>query len=430
MQLKSDHSSINAELKQVETLVNNGQTSEAFSKLAHVNAAIPAHDLSARDKVTNWFLDFAAFFVQHKNYEDALKATQLAQRGTLLYAHVAEEATAYVDGLRETERRVAEATARLKAAKNSQDLDALATVTEEIQRYNGLDRNRYNPFEGRNTNRLDYPRFVHLETLAVCNAACSFCPYPSLERQGTRMSDQLIEKIIDDLAEIPPHVGFQIAPYKVSDPFIEKRLIDIIQLINEKLPNAQISLISNGAAMTEKVLTQLTKLKNIAYLKVSLNDHRKEEYEKLMSLPFAKTLDRLDMLTKLVDGGHFSIPVSLNRVMEGSRHDIEFLEFCNERFPHFTATLSSRNDWIGNVDEMTSMPSVPDVACWRWHNISITATGEVALCCMDGHGQWSIGDVNQNSVLEIFNSEKFRTLREHVISRRDAETPCNACTYI
>ena len=52
----------------------------------------------------------------------------------------------------------------------------------------GVERKRLSPY-------LDYPREVTIETLALCNAACEFCPYPDLERQGTRMSDALVEKI-------------------------------------------------------------------------------------------------------------------------------------------------------------------------------------------------------------------------------------------
>src|SRR5688572_20298176 len=51
----------------------------------------------------------------------------------------------------------------------------------------------------RTSRHMGYPYLVHLETLASCNAACGFCPYPTLERKGTRMPDDLIEKIIGDL---------------------------------------------------------------------------------------------------------------------------------------------------------------------------------------------------------------------------------------
>jgi sulfatase maturation enzyme AslB (radical SAM superfamily) len=125
---------------------------------------------------------------------------------------------------------------------------------------------------------LDWPALVHMETIAICNAACGFCPYPGLERKGVKMSDALIEKIIGDLTAIPKNVRFQLAPYKVSDPFLEARLFDILELVNEKLPNAAISIISNCSPLTQRKIVQLAAIKNLAYLGVSLNYDNAEEY--------------------------------------------------------------------------------------------------------------------------------------------------------
>ena len=122
---------------------------------------------------------------------------------------------------------------------------------------------------------LDWPAIVHMETIAVCNAACDFCPYPQLERKGAKMSDALIEKIISDLADIPRDVPFQLAPYKVSDPFLEARLFDILELVNSRLPNAEISIITNGSPLTERKIQQLQQVKSMKYLSVSRSEERR-----------------------------------------------------------------------------------------------------------------------------------------------------------
>ncbi|MGH8677869.1 MAG: hypothetical protein ACREUQ_05895, partial [Burkholderiales bacterium] len=83
-----------------------------------------------------------------------------------------------------------------------------------------LERKIADKVEMRRAIYLDWPAFVHLETLALCNAACDFCPYPTIARKGERMPDALIEKIINDLADIPREIRFQLAPYKVSEPFL------------------------------------------------------------------------------------------------------------------------------------------------------------------------------------------------------------------
>lgn len=57
---------------------------------------------------------------------------------------------------------------------------------------------------------------MHLETISVCNATCTFCPYVELDRIGTRMSDDLLQKVIADLTEMRPHVQFNLSPFKAA----------------------------------------------------------------------------------------------------------------------------------------------------------------------------------------------------------------------
>lgn len=277
---------------------------------------------------------------------------------------------------------------------------------------------------------LDWPVMVHMETIAICNAACDFCPYPTLARKGERMPDALIEKIIRDLADIPPDARFQLAPYKVSDPFLEPRLFEILALVNARLPNAYITIITNGAALTERNLARLCALKNVAHLTVSLNFDNAKEYEAVMKIPFERTVKRLDHLHERLKSGHVTIPVRLTRVSDSRDSDTQFLRWTKARYPAFGIRIVPRNDWIGQVATATAILEVPDAPCHRWFDMSITATGKVAMCCMDGEARYPKGDVNNSHVLEIYNQPHLRRLREQLISRRAAGDPCNRCTYL
>jgi radical SAM family protein/iron-sulfur cluster protein len=277
---------------------------------------------------------------------------------------------------------------------------------------------------------LNYPALVHVETQAVCNASCSFCPYPTLARKGTRMSDQLIEKIINDLADIPPEIPFQFAPYKVSDPFVEARLLDILRKVNQRVPHARISLFTNGAALTERKIAELREVSNVAYLNVSLNYCDPQEYERVMGIPFDRTIKRLDVLHEAKAAGEFAPPVRLTRVTVDRASDLVFMDWTKRRYPSFDTVVVPRNDWIGEVEGASTATSVPDAPCHRWFDLSITATGQVAMCCMDGEAQYPKGDVNTQHVLEIYNQPFLLDLRSRLISRRQAQAPCNRCTYV
>jgi hypothetical protein len=277
---------------------------------------------------------------------------------------------------------------------------------------------------------LDWPALVHMETIAVCNAACDFCPYPHLERKGERMPDALIEKIIDDLAAIPRDVPFQINPYKVSDPFLEPRLFDILERVNERLPNAEISLITNGAALTDRNVTRLCAIRNVSYVCISLNYDNAEEYEAVMKIPFERTQKRVAALHARKLKGELPFRVWMTRVSDNKLTDLLFLDWAKANYPEFVSRIIPRNDWLGQVATGSAVPEVPAVPCHRWFDLSITATGTVAMCCMDGEAKYPKGDARTTNVLEIYNQPHLRRLRSELISRRAAGDPCNRCTYL
>jgi hypothetical protein len=277
---------------------------------------------------------------------------------------------------------------------------------------------------------LRYPAMVHLETIAVCNAACEFCPYPKLERKGTRMPDRLIEKVIGDLSAIPRDLPFRLAPYKVSEPFVEARLFDILRMVNERLPNARIALITNGSALTEAKVHALKEMRNISYLAVSLNYDDPQEYESVMRIPFARTVARVDLLHEAVLAGELAIEVRIMRVSGDRESDARFVEWAGKRYPRFLVGVNPRNDWLGEVPGGGVYPVVPDAPCHRWFDLSITATGKVAMCCMDGEAKYPKGDVNTQHVLDIYNQPHLLALRESLLSRRAAAAPCSGCTYL
>lgn len=275
-----------------------------------------------------------------------------------------------------------------------------------------------------------FPRVVHLETIAICNAACVFCPYPRLERKGERMADALIEKIVDDLRAIPRDLPFQIFPYKVSDPLLETRLFDILGLIAQRLPNAQIYLSTNGSALTDANIAQLAASGNISTLNISLNSDDAEEYEALMKLPFERTLSRLEALHRLMAERELPFPVRLTRVNVSKVTDDSFRAWCAWNFPRFQSQIFPRNDWLGDVATAGAPARIPDAPCHRWFDLSVMATGEVAYCCMDGEGQYIKGDARVQNVLEIFNQPSLRRLRETLVARDRAGDPCRRCTYV
>ena len=275
---------------------------------------------------------------------------------------------------------------------------------------------------------MDFPYEVHIETYTKCNAACSFCPYPSLERIGDKMPDSLIEKIICDLEDVPKELIFFITPFKVNEPFLDVRFLDILATCNDRLPNALLKIFSNGSPITEKKLRGLAALKNIEHLWISLNHYKPEEYEALMKLPFKRTLERLDTIHRLKAAGELPFVVVISRVCDKTETDNEFKAWVNHRYPLFQVFMLKQDGWLGDNDNPVVSKEIPHTGCVRWYEIDIISSGKVALCCMDGRAAYPVGDVSKQHVLEVYNDPAYKKMREGDLDRT-AYSPCNQCSY-
>lgn len=256
----------------------------------------------------------------------------------------------------------------------------------------------------------DQPFEISLETYAICNARCSFCPYPDIDRKGVKMSDELIDKVIDEMSTFI--MPFYFSPFKVSDPLLDKRLFSILQKVNKKAPIARTRIFTNALALTKERAEELHNINNLE-MWISLNEYRAKEYQALMGAKFDKVVKNIDMLHE----SDFCHPVTLGRVGV----DQGFRDFCEKRWPDFKVAMIKKDGWLGYTkpDDWT-----PQGQCTRWYELSILSTGIVSLCCMDAHGDYSIGDINKESLMDVYNRWDFR---KH--ETRENLTPCKECTY-
>lgn len=262
---------------------------------------------------------------------------------------------------------------------------------------------------------MRYPRDVSIETLSLCNATCDFCPYPKLERKGTMMSDTLLQKILNECLDIPRSVPFEMTLCRVNEPFLDKRIFDIAEWIAQHLPNARAHFFTNASPLNEKNLLRLAALPNVGRLVISMHENRPLEYERVVGIPFERTVRNVEMLHEMKAQGVINTPVELSRVGDGTAQDEVFCEWGRAKFPLFTVYSTPRADWIGAVDTLVS-PVLP-IPCGQWFKINILADGKAAFCCVDSEAHSAIGDANEQHILDIYNSPKRLELRQTLMSR-------------
>ena len=266
----------------------------------------------------------------------------------------------------------------------------------------------------------EVPRLVAVETTNTCNARCSFCTNNRLARSRRVMTDLLFEKIVDDCCAFPLDA---IEPFLNGEPFTDPKILQRLEHIRTRLPRTRLRLYTNGYALGRSKVDALCGL-GIDHLYVSLNSLDPERYRAVMGLDLELTLRNLDYLVVRRERVARRLTFRMTRTEETTlAEQVAFKEYCNR--VGVRAMIVGSFNYLGAV--RSSLP-VPGYPCEHISRLDVLADGRVALCCMDPEGFYAQGDASREHVLEIFNGETARRVREmHRSGRRRELEPCNMC---
>lgn len=194
------------------------------------------------------------------------------------------------------------------------------------------------------------------------------------------------------------------------------------------MPQTKIKLFTNASVLDEKKLEKLMEVNNIASLKISFNDHRPEEYEKVMRIPFQRTYENVKRIHEKKGSGEIKFAIALGRVGDGTVEDDNFLKWAKNYFPLFTASVSPRFDWIGKL-QLNTFPPVPNLGCHQWFMLHFLANGKEAFCCIDSEGNYGQGNAHLENALDIYNKPYKKRMRVEKLSREKNDI-CSKCSAL
>ncbi len=253
---------------------------------------------------------------------------------------------------------------------------------------------------------------VQIEVTNLCNSKCVFCSHSKLKKFGI-MSDELFKKIILDLKEIPSIEV--VVPMLLGEPFCDRKIIQKLKLINKILPDKKVVIFTNTSLLTKKKVEELSKIKNLRVF-FSLNGARKETRKRLMGL------DDYDHAVKMINlyaktGNQFEVTfVNYPGVSEA-----ELFEFKKK---YAKTMIIKYKNFSGDNFE-----AGPQSNCARAiKEMTIMWDGRVNLCCMDAFGKVIFGDVNKQSVKEVWESSERQRYSEAHKNGEYMGGICSNCT--
>ncbi len=236
---------------------------------------------------------------------------------------------------------------------------------------------------------------IEIETFNRCNGDCPFCPVNrnADSRPPVKMEEGLFRKIIDELGEL--NYKGVISLFSNNEPYLDGRIFEFMKYARERIPSAFINIYTNGT-----LLTMDKYLRSIVYLDELFIDNYDDRGE-------------LSENAKRIKAYCASHPEARKKTFIALRKKNE--------------VLTSRGGSAPNkrVSEIQTLP------CFLpFTQMVIRPDGKCSLCCNDALGKITMGDVNESSLLDIWNSAKYKKVRRMLRQSRRNISICRYCDTV
>lgn len=268
------------------------------------------------------------------------------------------------------------------------------------------------------------PRFIQLETVTKCNARCEFCPQREIVRDPARMPAATWRKIVDDSHGL----GVTYRPFLTNEPFVDNRMPEIVRYIKENDPTARVEFNTNGELLTERLAVALLEA-GVDIMRFSIDGLSRETYEpSRVGVDYDKVMQRTQRFLELWNQGGYRDRVFTEvRMIEvpENRHEIEaYRDFWGPKCSEVLVTRLYQWPWTGQQRQDVVLKPCLKVL----DEMFFYSNGNATICCWDVHERAVIGNVLEQSVIEIWNSYAANCLRALLDDgRRDLIHLCSRC---
>ena len=269
-----------------------------------------------------------------------------------------------------------------------------------------------------------------IETSNFCNARCLMCPYPRMKRVKKIMDKKTFTKILERISQEKLSVNkvfFSGLGEPLSDPDLVSRIARVKEL------GFWVRLYTNASLLTPEISRQLVEL-GLNEVNISFNGVTPEQYRKIMSLDFAKTVANINCLIEQKRKFGKRLPktqISLIAIEE-NRQTVE-RHFQNWVGKVDSVTVSRAHEWGGKIKSKIKNQKLKMVYPCRslWHTFNIDSQGNFVICCRDFESKYILGNIQTHSFAEIQRSTVLKHFRRLHLSYSQWKLPkiCQFCNF-
>jgi len=266
-----------------------------------------------------------------------------------------------------------------------------------------------------------FPPKLQIQTTTACSQNCSYCPKGALQGEVERMSEGLFSRLVEQCAAALPDA---VELYFHAEPLEDERLERFASGLKDACPETLVSVITHEQSLDEERAAALGDSGlDVVFTSVNITGDA-------AAAALEARLDRVAALRDVLAlGGTWLSVVTLANLAPPDTLAV-FAAACRERglpLERFKATTR-----LGEVrlERRATGPFQVGPICERPFTKSyIRCNGDVVLCCEDWRYDAVLGNLEEETIEEVWTGTASRAARRALLDGRPAG-PCARCDYM
>jgi radical SAM protein with 4Fe4S-binding SPASM domain len=278
------------------------------------------------------------------------------------------------------------------------------------------------------------PIRLWIEPTNKCNLKCKMCPHgqEKVDFEKGFMDIELFKKLIDEAACFKADVNL----FMGGESLLHPQIIDMIRYMKKlKVPSR---LYTNATLLSPEASEELIR-SGLDHITFSFDGIHKEIYENhRKGAGFEKTLENIRRFLALKRTLNLRKPYTVIQCLEFNETPIkqagkkQFKALFDQKMVNAFTFISPHS--FGGACREFSMSKAHrhySPCAFLWYSMSIMWDGTVVPCCVDMLKKYPIGNAEENSLSELWNSDTLAFLRGKIYQGLyQGIEPCTTCDIL
>lgn len=275
-------------------------------------------------------------------------------------------------------------------------------------------------------------KYIQIETTTTCNQRCYFCPVSVKNRPKQSMSLDMLQMILDDLNPYSQQIE-KIYTNGFNEPTFDKTIVEKMQMLHNNHYKVQLN--TNASGLTVDLLHKLldTGLREFCINLSSIDESYYKATRKSNDL--INILKNIYYLLKIEDLGITTQILILGNLDEQHAKDIQSIRY-KFSYSKIQIIVCPAVDFAGlpNYTKLQIKRYELLNGCFAKRHLEwlhFTPSGQAILCCQDYNENYSIGNINQNSIHQLYLNEHIEQFRQWINGEQPAPQDfiCRTCVF-